>query len=356
LEKIIKETINVLITGCGAPGISGTIFSLKQKNDYIDIRTVGTDTNPEAVGQYFCDDFFVIPSFKDTTNYLESLLDICKKKSIHIIVPQNTLELGILSDNKALFENNNVQILISNKESIEKSNNKYELLKVAEKIGIPCVKFYEVSNIIDLEKKLKSFGWPKKRVVIKPPLSNGSRGVRIIDESINLKEKFFNEKPGSLFINFEMIKLTLGEFFDKLLIMEYLDGREYTVDVMKVEDKSLIIPRSRGAIKSGITFFGMVEKHKLIEEYSLRLAEALGLKFCFGFQFIMKDDTPFLIECNPRVQGSMVISTMANANIILNSILLKLNKGSIPMDLRYGTTFTRYWGGIAKNNDTTMKL
>ena len=98
----------------------------------------------------------------------------------------------------------------------------------------------------------------------------------------------------------------------------------------------------------------MVEKHKLIEEYSLRLAEALGLKFCFGFQFIMKDDTPYLIECNPRVQGSMVISTMANANIILNSILLKLNKGSIPMDLHYGTTFTRYWGGIGNNVINTV--
>ena len=79
LEKIIKETINILITGCGAPGISGTIFSLKQKNDFINIHTVGTDTNPKAVGKYFCDDFFVIPSFQDTTNYLESLLNICKK-------------------------------------------------------------------------------------------------------------------------------------------------------------------------------------------------------------------------------------------------------------------------------------
>ena len=108
--------------------------------------------------------FFCNPSFKDTANYLESLLNICKKKSIHIILPQNTLELGILSENKSLFEENNIQILISNKESIEKSNNKYELLKVAKKIGIPCVKFYEVSNIIDLEKN-EIFGWPKKELL-----------------------------------------------------------------------------------------------------------------------------------------------------------------------------------------------
>ena len=78
MEKIIKETINILITICGAPGISGTIFSLKQKNDFINIHTVGTDTNPEAVGKYFCDDF-CNPSFQDTTNYLESLLKYVKK-------------------------------------------------------------------------------------------------------------------------------------------------------------------------------------------------------------------------------------------------------------------------------------
>ena len=96
------------------------------------------------------------------------------------------IDVGLKSEGRVPireFGNNDDELNINNK-----SNNKYELLKVAKKIGIPCVKFYEVSNIIDLEKKLKSFGWPKKRVVIKPPLSNGSRGVRIIDESINLKE------------------------------------------------------------------------------------------------------------------------------------------------------------------------
>ena len=36
-------------------------------------------------------------------DYLESLLNICKKKSIHIILPQNTLELGILSENKSFL-------------------------------------------------------------------------------------------------------------------------------------------------------------------------------------------------------------------------------------------------------------
>ena len=346
-----KKKINILITGCGAPGISGTIYSLKEANQLYEIFTIGTDTNPLAVGKHFCDHFEVIPSFSDTKQYLDSLISISSRYKINVILPQNTLELSILSDNKHLFEEINTKVLISNKEAINLSNNKYNLMQVAEKIGIPYPSYVEVDNIIDLEKTLKSFGWPKKKVVIKPPLSNGSRGVRIIDEDIDLKDKFFSEKPGILSTNFEIIKLTLGNSFDTLLVMEYLSGQEYSVDILNVKDKKIVIPRSRGLIKSGITFSGKIENNALIEKYSIALAEALNLSYCFGFQFILKDDIPYIIECNPRVQGSMVISTLGGANIILNSILNLLDEEMLPMELRYDTIFTRYWGGISENGD-----
>jgi len=224
-------------------------------------------------------------------------------------------------------------------------------MKVAEKIGIPYPSFRQVDNICELKDALISFGWPKKKVVVKPPLSNGSRGVRIIDESINLKEKFFNEKPGILSTNFEILSLTLGSSFDTLLVMEYLDGQEYSVDIFRHEDVEIVVPRSRGLIKSGITFFGTIEDNKLIEEYSLKLSRALNLNFCFGFQFKMKDNIPHIIECNPRVQGSMVISTMGGANIIFNSVLALLNNNLLPMKIIKDTTFTRYWGGISENSN-----
>jgi carbamoyl-phosphate synthase large subunit len=325
------------------------MYSLKADNKLYKIYTIGTDTNPLAVGKHFCDHFEVIPSFKDTQKYLDSLIDISTRYSVDVILPQNTLELSILADNKNLFDNINTKVLISNKDAINKSNNKYNLMQVAEKIGIPCPSYVKVDNIIDLEKTLKSFGWPKKKVVIKPPLSNGSRGVRIIDEGIDLKDKFFTEKPGILSTNFEIIKLTLGASFDTLLVMEYLPGQEYSVDVLRVKDKKLVIPRSRTSIKSGITFSGRIENNKLIEKYSIALADALNLRYCFGFQFILKNDVPYIIECNPRVQGSMVISTLGGANIILNSVLDLISEDMITMELKYDTIFTRYWGGISEN-------
>ena len=56
-----------------------------------------------------------------------------------------------------------------------------------------------------------------------------------------------------------------------------------------------------------------------------------------------------------KVQGSMVISTMANANIILNSILLKLNKGSI-LWIYITVLHLPDIGVVWKDNDTIIKL
>tara|TARA_B100000945_G_C20408404_1_gene611310 strand:- start:1219 stop:2283 length:1065 start_codon:yes stop_codon:yes gene_type:complete len=347
---IRKNNINVLITGCGAPGISGTVYSLKQENKFVNINIIGTDINPDAVGKFFCDIFYVIPSFNQKKEYLKKILEICDSEKISVIIPQNTLELEILSTNKEIFDDQNIKLLLSKNKSIQLSNNKNELMKVAQSINIPYPKFSLVDNIYDLEKSIKNLGWPKNKVVVKPPISNGSRGVRIIDEEIDLKSQFFNEKPGSLSSNFEALKLILGEQFDELLVMEFLDGEEYTVDVMRTSDKKIVIPRLRGSIKSGITFFGKIEKNDLIKDYSLKLADAINLEYCFGFQFKLKNQIPYIIECNPRVQGSMVISTLGGANIILNSILSILDLKTLEMNLDYSTTFTRYWGGIAINN------
>ena len=84
------DRLNVLITGSGAPGIRGTIYSLKNNYDNRDIRIVGTDTNIEAVGKYFCDKFYKISPSKDRENYLEDLNKIISKEKIDVVLPQNT--------------------------------------------------------------------------------------------------------------------------------------------------------------------------------------------------------------------------------------------------------------------------
>ena len=60
-------------------------------------------------------------------------------------------------------------------------------MEQCHKLNLPVGKYFIVNNRDDLLSKAKLLGWPQHTIVVKPPVSNGSRGVRIIDESIDLK-------------------------------------------------------------------------------------------------------------------------------------------------------------------------
>ena len=339
------DDLTVVITGSGAPGIKGTLFSLVNNFDDRRIRTIGTDIRADVVGKHLCDGFYQI-SRPGHGEYLEQLLDICERESVDAILPQNTAELSVLAEHEADFSQIGSKIAISKKGSIETSNNKYQLLKIAEKIDVPIPEFSLVEKFQELSSFAEKLGWPHEPVVVKPPVSNGMRGFRIIDESIDLKKRFYEEKPTGVYTKMDDLRETLGPTFPPLLVMEHLPGEEYTVDVLS-EEKMNIIPRKRDMIRSGITFIGTTEKDEEIIEYSRGLSEEIDLRYAYGFQFKRDGDgTPKLLEANPRIQGTMVLSTFAGANVIYGALKSVLDEPVPEFDIRWGTRIMRYWGGL----------
>lgn len=339
------DNVTVLVTGCGAPGIKGTLYSLENNFDGRKIRTVGTDLREDAVGSYLCNKFYKIPK-PSNEDYLSKLLSICKTEHVDVLLPQNTAELSILAEHKDEFEISGTVVAVSDKKPIDIANNKSSLLSAAQEIGIPVSRFYLADNIDDLLHYAQLVGWPQARVVVKPPVSNGMRGLRIIDESIDLKKMFYDEKPSSVYLKMKDLKEILGERFPALQVTGYLPGEEYTVDVLSA-GKITVVPRSRDRIVSGITFDGTVKYNKEIVDYSEKLSKKIGLMYAFGFQFKLDDKgTPCLLESNPRIQGTMVLATFAGANIIYGAVKHALNEEVAEFEINWGTRILRYWGGL----------
>jgi len=349
------DDITVLITGAGAPGIKGTLYSLEKNFDSRKIKTIGTDIIEDVVGKYLCDEFYRIqrPSTKE---YLTQLLSICEKESVEVLLPQNTAELLVLAEHKKDFENIGTKIAVSDRQSIEIANNKYKLMKIANKIGVLTPEFYLVDTFDDLIKYAKELGWPEVPIVVKPPISHGMRGLRIIDESIDLKDMFFSEKPTEVYMKMDNFKNILGSSFPSLLIMEYLPKEEYTVDILNAKNL-IVIPRKRDLIKSGITFNGTIEKNEKIIDYSKKLSKEICLKYAYGFQFKLdKNNMPKLLEANPRIQGTMVLATFAGANVIYGAVKHALNEEISEFNIEWGTKIMRYWGGIGINEGAVLGL
>jgi len=350
----MDNLITIIITGAGAPGIAGTIYSLKSNPDNMNFKIVSTDIKDDVVGKYISDCFYVVPS-PDDDAYLDTIIKIVKETKAKIILPQTTKEIIVLSQNKEKFKAIGVEIVVSNYENILIANDKFLLLEKAKEIGIPYPKYYLVNSKNSFLSAIEKLDFPREKVVVKPRVSNGMRGLRIITYEKWDVKRFLNEKPEGIEIDLN----SFIEIFDndsdwpEILVTEYLSGDEYTVDVFRDGTNIIAIPRLRRSIRSGITFEAEVEFHHDLINYSKKLSEALDLNYCFGFQFkLSKDGIPKILECNPRVQGTMVVSTFAGFNIIYYAVRkalgLEVNLNSANLK---EIKFKRYWGGIAIENE-----
>ncbi len=338
------DTLRVLITGGGAPGIRGTLYSLKHNYDGRRVETVCVDMKEDVVGRYLCDKFYAVPP-GTSEEFVPALLNVCEKEKIDVVLPQVTAELFPLTQNRKKFESLGTCIAISDYSAINVANNKYKLMEVAKKINLAYPEFYLVQDWDSLVRSAEKLGYP---FAIKPPIASGMRGFRIIYHEIDRKNSFFRNKPDNTKITLDDLHIIIGDEFPPLLVMEYLPGREYTVDILSSKDRVYaVIPRRRDQIRTGITFVGTVEKRNDIIINAEKLTVEIGLQFAHGMQFKEdKDGVPKIIEANPRIQGTMVLSTIAGANIIYSAVKLALGEEIPEFNIHWGARLLRYWGGI----------
>lgn len=344
------DVIPVVVTGAGAPGIAGTIYSLKNNPDKLEFRIISTDVKCDPVGRYLADRFHTVPPPEDK-EYIRSIKEIAKEEKARVIIPQTTREIVSLSQHLDEFRDIDVSVIVSDYSSIRRANDKYLIIKECEKTNVPYPEYFLIDNEKDFLSSLNKLGYPDNKVVVKPRLSSGLRGLRIIDnETLTIKE-FLEEKPSGLNIDLESIlKIFRNESFPEMLVTEYLPGDEYTVDVFRNSNGTVAIPRKRKDIRSGISFDTKIELKDDIIKYSVSLAESLNLKHCFGFQFKMDQaNVPKILESNPRVQGTMLASTYAGFNMIYYSVKEALGYSTNISDIKLcdNTHIKRYWGAIA---------
>ncbi len=343
------DIISIIVTGAGAPGIAGTIYSLRNNPDNLNFKIITTDIKEDSVGKYLSDEFYVVPAPEDD-NYINIIKKIAEKTKTRIILPQTTREIIILSQHKEDFKNIGIDVIVSDYDKLLIANDKFSLLEKAKEINIPYPKYYLVNSQSSFMEAIKKLGYPQDKVVVKPRVSNGMRGLRIItNEKWNVR-RFLDEKPEGIEIDVNtFVRIFNGDEWPELLVTEYLPGEEYTVDVFRDEKNIIVIPRLRKSIRSGITFEAQVEFREDLINFSNKLSKALDLNYCFGFQFkLSKEGIPKILESNPRVQGSMVVSTFAGFNMIYYSVkkALGFEIDLSNINLRE-IRFKRYWGGIA---------
>lgn len=340
--------IAVLYTSADGLGYPSHVKCLQSVNER-KIKIIGTAQDENAAGFAFVDMGYVVPPVANI-RFIDIMLEICIKEKVQVVIPAAPQDLEIFAEAKDKFESNGTKVIISPLESLQIANNKYLLYRYCEGGHIPIPNFVRVKSNSEFKDAVLDLGYPKKDVCFKPVVSSGSRGFRILVNHKQRLDLLLADQPDSTLATFDDICTLFDEVkeFPELIVMEYLTGDEYSVDIVADKGKALVVvPRTRDKVMLGASFVGKVIEHKKIIEYSEKVTAGLKLHGAVGLQFKLDSDgIPKILEVNARPHGALMLSAAAGVNILYLAIKVALGENITKPKIKWGTKMLRFYSEV----------
>lgn len=335
--------VTVMMSASGSQFAPGIIKCFKDNGER-EIKVVGGDMSTDPTNKYLVDKFYRVPAVKDPA-YADVLLDICKKEKVDIFFPQMSAELPVLLENISCFDDAGIKVSITRNDSLYIANNKLRLFEFMRENNIPVSNFAVISSLADFDKAIREIGYPEKPVCVKLTESSGARGVRVIDDSKSRYHIFAHEKPDSFYISYDDMKKTLedADEFPELMVMEYLSGDEYDVDLIADNGRVLYMAGRRNPVMvMSITQESVLEKNEEAYRIAEQIVEKLGLDGVIGIDYkFAEDGSCRLLEINPRIDATVSIFAAGGLNLPYLQVKHLLGEDLPEVEVRYGTRLKR---------------
>jgi len=290
------KDIKILVSATGAPGCSTLIRYLKGIDER-NIEIIGVDMDNEAVGRFFCDKFYQVPAVTDP-NYLYRMINIIVSEKIDVFFCVSSMEVELVAKNIHEFIGAGCVTTVSSYDAISRAVDKHEVYKTVSRMGLPVPVFRAPKNLAEFISDAYDLGYPHKEICFKPFISKGSRGFRIINDTISKKNLLMNYKPEAVYISMDEFKsIFKNEEFPNFLLMEKVSGTNYDCMVLANDGESLLTTiKTRENSRWGIITNGELVDSPIHIELCEKIIKEFGLSYNISIQFIDE----YIIEINPR--------------------------------------------------------
>jgi len=289
------EPLTVIVSAAGAPGTAALLGALRANGER-ELRLVGTDMSPRAVGAHLCDSFHLVPPGADP-GFAPAVAEIARREGAHAVVPQSSFDLEALASAIDLFPD--TAVLVSPREAIDACNDKAATYELLHSLGLPAPAFRRVRGADAVHTAALELGYPDRPVCFKPVFSSGSRGFRVLDPTVDRVHQLLEERPGAVAMRLEeAVELLAGAPEVELLVMELARGGERTIDgIANGTEVVLGHPKTREAMRAGLAMYFVTLDDPGLMALADRLVAALGIEHFFNIQLVGE----MVIEVNPRI-------------------------------------------------------
>ncbi len=247
---------------------------------------------------------FVEPSYNPDENDT-FYLDIVQKNNVDLIIPGES-SLVYFKLNEKRYIQNGCKLLISG--SLELLNifrSKTLTYRFFEdnniNISIPLYKLVNnLGDFIEICEKIQANG---SLPCFKPDISQGASGFRIVDNSINNDSLIYGFPSNKASLNYYINLFRSSNKFPNLIVSEYLNGDEVTLDAISYNKECLFYyPRIKNLNNRLV-----IDKpyfSPLLNDFILKS----GINYLWNLQIKYHNDKPYLLEVNPRYSGGSYLA------------------------------------------------
>ncbi|MFQ5873840.1 MAG: ATP-grasp domain-containing protein [Dehalococcoidia bacterium] len=294
-------------------------------------KVVATDMSPLAPALYEADCQYKVPSMGEPS-YLSRLYEICQEESVKLVVPLVDPQLPVLAEHRQQFVEIGTVVLVSSPAVIRVAADKRLTHGFFVEHG------FAAAQILDCEHDTLKFP-----VMVKPANGSASIGIAQVHDQAEL-DFFIQRLPDAV-------------------IQEYLEGDEYTLDILIDFSATVrcVVPRRRIETRAGEVSKGATAKNYHIIDVGRKVGKALARIGAVGplnIQGFLTPDGIFkLTEINPRFGGGFPLSLAAEADFPRWIIEMLLGRNpTIGLDLwKDGVVMLRYEEAIFTTSEHVLQ-
>lgn len=256
----------------------------------------------------YCGTQFLVPSTSLQTEWFQAVEKIVKKVKLDVYFPQSEWSLIPISKNRDKLTPY-LKLPIASQDSILTCFDKRSTLELALENGVPIPETRFVKNSAELNLAAQEMRYP---CVVKPRWSVVWQKDRAFD-----RRGGFVNSPSELIATYNSIH----QYFPYPLIQEYVPGFNYSVAAVYNEGKPrafCCIKVQRAWPRSGgnSCYRESASLDPQMKNYTEKLLESLNWHGIAEVEFRLdpRDNTPKLMEINPRFWGSLCVAMKAGVD------------------------------------------
>ncbi|QQK80444.1 ATP-grasp domain-containing protein [Salicibibacter cibi] len=272
--------MNILITSAGRR--YKVVEYFKSHLNKYGGQVIATDLDINAPALYAADTYEIVPRITDD-NYIETLINICKKYEVSGVFSLIDPELSVLIEYKQTFEEIGVTLITSNPTMIEMSLDKYKTYQYLNERDLPSVPTYITIEQVTQAISNNDLSYP---LVAKPREGSSSLGIVTV---------YSFDQLGQLFKD-----------HDNLVVQPFLKEKEYGIDVyvdLISHNITDIFIKEKLRMRAGETDKAISVKDYRIEKLILDFIEKTTYVGPLDIDCFEYNGNLYISEINPRFGG-----------------------------------------------------